>query len=461
MRWALPVALLLGLAACEPAAQPCPECVAIRGATVLDGLGAAPLAGQTVLIRDGRIAALGADVAIPPEARVLDGEGRWVIPGLIDAHAHVTILPLEASGALATRMDREASEQALRTMLAFGITSARNPAAPAEDGVALREAVARGEILGPTLVTAGEALNPRAFAFGPSVGTPDVEAARAEVRRQATLGVDLIKVYAAMPPDLIAAASGEAHALGLETIGHLQRATWQEGVEAGLDHITHGAPWSAAYLPEPLREGYRGDFRARMDWLEAVEPHGEAWQATVRALAASGVSVDPTLVAIRTKLVGDDPAYRDSARLAFAPGPVRSLWRQTTFTDDWTAADDARGRAVWPRMLALTRSLHTGGVRLLAGTDSPNPWVVPGLSLHEELQLLASAGIPPLDVLRIATSNGADALGLGETGRIAVGMEADLVILSADPLADLAHTRDIEWVIVDGQPFRPDSLLEP
>lgn len=435
--------------------------LALRGVTVIDGLGNPPRPDQVVVLREDRIAAVlpVADFTSSDSVRVVDLDGRFVMPGLIDMHAHVTILPLGDDGRLAGRMDRAVSEEVLRTLLGFGITTVRNPAAPTEDGVALREAVASGELLGPTIRTAGHALNRRSFG-GPFVATPDAEAVRAEVRRQAAAGVDYAKVYASLPPDLIAVAVGEAHTHGLEVVGHLQRTTWTEAARLGTDHITHGAPWSAAYLPDSARVGYRGTIKDRIAWLESVDLDGPAIREMIAALADSGVTVDPTLIAYRTKLWGDDPAYLANPDSVYAPRLVRDLWRRGTFTDDWTAEDYARGQAVWPRMLALTKALYDGGVLLTAGSDLPNPWVVPGASLHGELELLHDAGISPLEVLKMATHNGAVALRLvDETGSVEAGKRADLLVLDADPSADLANTRRITWVVQGGTFYDPDVLL--
>lgn len=452
-------ALAVLLAGCGEA-QPCPDCVALVDVTVIDGLGHTPEAGQTVLVRDGRIEAIGADVAVPPEARVI--EGGWVMPGLIDMHAHVTLLPMEPDGRLATRMDSAASVDMLRTLLAFGITTVRNPAAPAEDGVALRDLVASGAALGPEIRTAGNSLISGTSRIGPAVGVSTKAAVREEVRRQAEAGVDLVKVYGNLPPDLIAVAIEEAHANGLEVVGHLQRTTWTEAARAGIDHITHGAPWSAAYLPQAVRATYGGTMKDRLTWLETVDFDGPEIQEMIRLLADSAITVDPTLIAYRTKFYGDNPAYLDNPDSVYVPPMIRDIWRRGTFTSDWTPADYARGHAVWPLVLDLTRRLYEAGVPLTAGSDLPNPWVVPGASLHDELLLLRDAGIPPLDVLRIATHNGAESLRLGtEVGSVEVGKQADLVVLTADPVADLANTRAIAWVLVDGVPYRPDDLLAP
>jgi imidazolonepropionase-like amidohydrolase len=168
--------------------------------------------------------------------------------------------------------------------------------------------------------------------------------------------------------------------------------------------------------------------------------------------------VDPTLVAYDTKLRGDDPMYLQSPDLALLPPVMLAGWKSGTFTSSWTSDDYARGHALWPKVLALVRLYHRRGVRLLAGSDTPNPWVVPGASLHRELELLVDAGIPPIEVLTLATRNGAEALGL-DAGEVAPGRRADLVVLGADPIQDIRNTRRIELVFKDGRAWRPGELL--
>ena len=193
-----------------------PGGLALVGVTVIDGLGNPPAPGRVVVIRDGRIAEVAAAEGFeaPRGAKMIELPGRFVMPGLVDLHAHVTILTQGEDGALAATMDREDSERALRTLLAFGVTTVRNPAAPAADGVALRDAVAAGEVLGPRIFTAGNPLNRTRASFGPFVATPDEASVRREVRRQAALGVDFIKVYASLSPELVRAAIEESHAAG-------------------------------------------------------------------------------------------------------------------------------------------------------------------------------------------------------------------------------------------------------
>jgi imidazolonepropionase-like amidohydrolase len=429
------------------------DVTALRHVTVISGLGTAPQSDFDVIVDGARIAAVAPHglIKLPAQARVMDLPGCYVIPGLIDMHAHVTFL---------RPSDRGASEQVLKTLLDFGITTVRNPSAPAREGVALREDVRAGRIIGPRIFTSGEAIN---------IGTVGSEAeVRAEVARQAAAGVDFIKLYAGLPPELVRAGISEAHRRKLPVVGHLQETDWTQAAQAGIDFVTHGAPWSASLLPAALRDTYRrrisrqGAMKARIFWLEKVDLDGPQVREMIRTMAQHGVSVDPTLVAYESKFKRNSPKYAGSLDLQYASEAMRANWTDGGATADWTDADFRRMDAAWPKMLRLTRMLHHGGVMLTAGSDLPNLFVVPGVSLHQELELLVQAGLPPLEVLKIATHNAAKALGiLNETGAVEAGKLADLVVLSADPLSDIRNTRKIKLVMTKGRLATANSPSQP
>jgi imidazolonepropionase-like amidohydrolase len=455
-------AAALVLAACgAPAAPPAagPGPLVLRGVTVIDGTGREPLPGMDVVIDGERIVAVAAtgQARYATGARVLELSGRYVMPGLIDTHAHVTILIFhrQADGTTRSEYRRDLSERVLRLLLAHGVTTVRNPSAPAEAGVALREDVRRGAIAGPRILTSGEHLGDRRMTAAEL---------RAEVRRQVAAGVDMIKVYSALRPEQVGAVIEEAHGLGVPVVGHLHLTTWTEGARMGIDAITHGASWSAAYLPEAKRARYgqAGDFmRARLDWLEWIDLDGPEVAGKIRELAARRIPVDPTLITYHTKFFGDDPRWTEHPGQALVP-ELAARWHEgQTWVAGWTAEDFARARSLWPKMEELIRRYRAGGVLLAAGSDLPQPWTIPGISLHEELELLVQAGLPPAEVLRIATRNGAEALGLlGELGTVETGKRADLLVLSADPLAEIRNTRSIELVIQGGRVLRPADLLD-
>ncbi len=439
----------------------------LEDVTIIDGTNSPPMEHASILIQRGRIAAVGHNGTIlrPPEIETRRLPGRYVIPGLIDMHAHVAIFVGDATDAGQSNYhyDRKVSEQVLRTLLAFGIMTVRNPAAPAVEGVRLRDDVAAGKIAGPRIFTSGEGIDhfaqPGPFVYVESEG--DV---RTEVRRQALARVDLIKLYSRLPEQLVAAAIREGHAQGLKVIGHLGATSWKQGADLGIDGICHGAPWDSATLPAAKRSGYESStkpyLKKRMDWLEALDLDGDEIRAMILALVRHHVVVDPTVIAYETKFRSNDAFYLEAPDLTLVPDPVLHLWRtERPPTFGWTKEDHQRAQALWPKLLALIKLYHDRGVRLVAGSDLPNPWVVPGASLHRELELLASAGIPPQEVIGMATKNAADALGIsGEVGTVETGKAADLVVLTSNPLKSISNTRQIEYVIQGGRMIDVKSL---
>ncbi len=451
-RSALAAVLIGGLVAARPVPEP--DVLVLEDVTVIDGTGRPPVPHQDLVIRGSRILAIGPHRTGAPQdgARRMPLPGRFVLPGFIDLHAHVTFLrdPATLSG-----YARDTSEDVLKILLAFGITTARNPQAPTLAGVALREDQRHGIIVGPRLFTAGDSLNWK-----------DASPAKvtAEVRRQARAGVDFVKLYSALPAPLVAVAIEEAHKDGVKVIGHLQRTSWSDAVRLGIDALTHGASWTLEMLAPAVRARYDervrtvGPLRARLDWLQWLDLDGPEVGVVIADLARARTPVDPTLIAYDTKF---RPArYRASPDLAYAPQAVRATWRDGGSTANWTEEEFRRAEALWPKALGLVKAYHDGGVLLGAGSDLPNPFVVPGASLHTELSLLVDAGLTPLEVLRIATRNGAEALGmLSEVGTLEPGKGADLLILTADPTVRIANTRAIEHVVQRGRFLDPAALL--
>ena len=463
-RFFLCLALLTG----APASRAQERALSLEDVTIIDGTNRPPLQNASILIRDGRVAAVGPNGTIPrpPQVETRHLPRRYVIPGLIDMHAHVTIFIAEEAdgGPSEYRYDRRVSEKVLQTLLAFGITTVRNPAAPAVEGVRLRDDVAAGRVTGPRIFTSGEAIDHFRGRPGPFVYVESERDVQSEIRRQARLGVDLIKLYAKLPERLVAAAIREGHAQGLKVIGHLGETSWKQAADLGIDGLCHGAPWDSAMLPARKRFAYQSSakpyLKKRMDWLEGLDLDSDEIRATILALVRHGVVVDPTLIAYETKFRSSDPFYLESPDLTLVPEPLLNLWRhERPPTFGWTKEDHQRARALWTKLLAFVKLYHDRGVRLVAGTDVPNPWVVPGASLHRELELLASAGIPLQEVIGMATKNAADALGIsGEVGTVEAGKAADLVVLTSNPLKSISNLRDIEYVIQAGRIIDVKSL---
>lgn len=437
----------------------------LRGVTVITGTDAAPIPDAAVVLRNGWIEQVGprARVTVPAGARVVDLPGRFILPGFVDMHAHIAIgawVQDTANGRPTLRYDYdEAATRELTTMqLAFGITTIRNPAGPTDKAVAIRTRVRLGLQEGPRIITAGAPLD----LMGQSnaqAGTATVEAVEAEVARQAAAGVDIIKLYAGLSAPLVRAGVLAAHKYGLQAMAHCWLTSWTDAALAGVDGITHIAPGNAALLPEAKRADFTRSIRGAQfmfDWFRFVDFDSAEIREMLGAMSAARLNLDPTLVAFEMMAQADRPAFYPESSLRYVPATLASRpGGEKILTTGWTSADFDSARAVWPRILELTRRLHDAGVLLTVGTDGANPWL-----FHRELELLVSSGIPPAEVLRMATRNAAMALRrIGEFGTVEAGKRAELVVLSADPIADIRNSRRIEAVVQDGKLRKPAEFL--
>jgi hypothetical protein len=324
------------------------------------------------------------------------------------------------------------SENALEMLLDYGVTTIRNPAGPTNQSIALKHNVSEGNIEGPEIFTAGRLLN------GPQIAIPFVEKqisteeeAREEVRNQAEAGVDFVKLYVGLPPNLVKAAIDEAHSQGIRVIGHLYMTSWTDAANLGIDALTHGVPVSPFLLPsgdkrEQFLENGGGPFDHFL-WLDLVDLNSTEIKEMIHALVENDIPVDPTL-SIYEAMLKDD-GY-----------------------DDDDGFSNPQNQLRWAKVLQLTKMMYDNGVQILSGTDIPNFGLIPGASLHNELELLAEAGIKPLEVIEIATNNGAKALGIDDiVGTIQAEKQADMIVLSANPVENISNTKKIEAVIVDGR----------
>lgn len=428
---------------------------AFSNITIIDGKGNPPQKNMVLILKDNLIfdIAKNKDYKFPTKTRIINSQGKYAIPGLIDIHAHVTVLPIDSNKRLINKYEKEASLSSLKTMLSFGITTIRNPAAPTSDGIEIRELVKNNDsIISPDIYTAGYALNRTKAYFGPFVATPTEEDVRNEVKKQIEAGVDFIKVYASLKPNLIKAAIDEAHTYNVKVIGHLQNTTWSEAAILGIDYICHAAPWNGNYLPEHLQKNYRPTFIGRLFWLENVDYASNEFAEMFKALRENNVSIDPTLITFHTKFWGDDAIYTENPDLKLAHPTILNVWETATFTDSWTENDYIRAKIQWQKLLQLTKLLYDNGIMLTAGSDFPNPWVLPGKSLHQEMKLLNDAGISTIEVIKIATYNGAKSLGIENLkGSLEKGKIADIVILNASPVNNIQNTLKIGLIIKSGK----------
>ena len=212
-----------------------------------------------------------------------------------------------------------------------------------------------------------------------------------------------------------------------------------------------GKTWRTCRVPNMKRR-----------WRPTLALRSREMDTLVSMLLDGRVEVNPTLVMTETMTFSDDSRVLERLEPSFAPKDIAAAWRAEShrYTREWTVDDFKEMQDGFPTILETVRLFHQRGVLLTAGTDVGNPWITPGVSFHRELELFVRAGIDPLDVLSIATRNGAEALGiLDEVGTIEPGKIADLVILRDSPVEDIRNTRSIEVVYKGGQRFEPQTLL--
>jgi hypothetical protein len=442
-----------------------PWTLAITDVTVIDVAAGSARPGQTVVIQNDRIIAVGpvAETRVPPGAAMIYASGKFLIPGLWDMHAHIA--------------DPAMPELFLR----YGVTGVRHmfSLVPGVTDVKPPPPYRDAHPTGPRIVGATQILDGGNTAFGfpfninvVKADTP--EAARAGVRKIRAGGNDFVKVYSALPRAAYFAAVEEAKLVGLPVVGHVPyTVTAAEASDAGQRTIEHldGVAASCSTLEERCLGRLR-DFAttARPDphtpWRVECEALETLDQKKADALFAKFVANwtwhVPTLVEARGKALLGRPDALDPEVERHLPDLLKIFWKREFKESGVTLVRVGRTysrqdlldrQALLMGELELVKRMHRAKVRILAGTDTPNPLVVPGLALHEELELFVSAGFSPAEALRAATADSAECLGLTDQyGTIEVGKRADLVLLTADPLADIRNTRMIETVLLGGHP---------
>lgn len=411
---------------------------------------------QTILFDGPRIARVGpsAEIAPPAGAPSLDATGLYAIPGLCDAHIH-SAMTADLNGKL---------------FLANGVTLVRDMGGMTSTMVAIRKKYnAQGEagfvpdpdlpVVGPFMLVTGNIVDgkPPVWAMFSEVATTPEEA-RAAVRKLHEAGVDQIKVYSRLQPEVYAAACEEAKAVGLKAVGHIPgQVTLEQAIAAGqhtnehlqrLDLLIRDAlpPDEVAKIEEGGTTDTRGWPKAYWEHYPKADP--AKLRAGIERLKASGMVQVPTLVVLQgiAGLTDLEAAQKDP-RLAYMPAFSQQFWMGPGYK-----GYAGRLKAELPHFLSLARDLHEAGVAMIVGTDLANPFVFPGFSVHDELKNFVEIGFSPVGALRAATIGPAQALGVaGDHGAIAPGKYANVVLLRADPLNDVANASQIEHVIIAGR----------
>jgi imidazolonepropionase-like amidohydrolase len=373
------------------------------------------IANSTVVVDGATIASVTPNGKAPSNAQILNGEGKFLIPGLWDMHAHT-----EASG-----------EAWLPLYVANGVTGIRDMGSALDYILRLRDATASGRLLGPRIFAAGPILDdaPGDWPFRMRVKTADD--GRAAVRLLKQRGVDLIKVHDNTPPPVFYAIAEEAQRQHLPLAGHVPRGlSVEQVVDAGqrsIEHFSNGDVWRrCSGGPQ-----YRAD----------------ACQSLFHMLAEKGVWQTPTLVATSEILSIGTPRSEISAeQMAYAGKQIRAMWAGNQGLVNPNALNALRATAATSAVVAA--DMAKAGVGILAGCDT----MIAGFCVHDELAAMVRGGMPPLSALQTATLNPARYFGIEQTsGTVAQGHRADLVLLDANPLSNIDDVRRIHAVVVAGR----------
>jgi len=431
--------------------------IALTHVRVIDGTGAAPRAGQTVLFSGGKIAAVGDDasVKIPEGAKILDLTGRTVIPGLVGMHDHMYYIAPGSPPALYP----EHAASFPRLYLAGGVTSIRTTGSvePYTD-LELKRAVDEGRVAGPRIHVTGPYLEGQG-AYTPQMHQlKDAEDARRMVEYWIGQGATSFKAYMHITPDELRAAAETAHAHGLKITGHLCSIGFREAAALGIDDLEHGLVVDTEFLASKKPGECPSTTEANKAILPLEVTSGPIFD-TIRDLVARHVAVTSTLPVFETFVANRAPLDARVLDAMLPDARIAYLRRRATISDNAAKSD-------WPTLfqkeMEFEREFVKQGGLLLAGLD-PTGYggVIAGFGDQREVELLVEAGFTPAEAIHIATANGAQFLGeLDKFGTLERGKLADVVVVNGDPSTNIKDIEKVELVFKDGVGYDSAKLIE-
>jgi imidazolonepropionase-like amidohydrolase len=407
------------------------EPIAITHVTIVDAATGALQRDATVVIDGTRITAVGA-VAVPKGSKVVDGRGKFLIPGLWDMHVHLSWT----------------TSSALPLLVANGVTGVRDLGGHLPEIDGWRARIEAGTLVGPRIIRVGPILNAKSFnKYQYVLGTADES--RTAARLLKFLGVDFLKVHRRTERESYLALVDEAKKLGIQVVGHIPMTVAPgEASDAGQFTIEHVATLFEGTFSTAL--GEKPMVPAMQEW------RAKEADALFARFVKNGTIFDPTLFAYF-------PPPPPPASDVDSPYVAKSLKAVAATRPAMTDAERASHRAVYDEFREVVRAANRAGVMMIAGSDIADVRI-PGITLHQELAALVECGLTPLQALQTATINSAKAVHReAESGTIEAGKAADLVLLDANPLEDIHNTTRIAAVVANGKLFRRaelDALLE-
>jgi len=432
------------------------EDIAIVGGTLIDVRNGQEIPDTVVLVNGDRITQVGTreKLQIPRGANVIDARGKWILPGLMDMHAHVS--------------NEDSDALPLELYLANGVTTIRDPGGYVSVSRLLADDIESGKRIGPRLFFCGDFLDgmPPLVAQGTLlVDTP--ERARSAATFLADQGVYCLKIYNNVKEPEVKEIIATARARNLPVIGHVPRTmTMKQAVEAGFSSLEHIRITGRELLL--LDEANKIDFkpfatRETLLW-QRFDVQSEKMKELVSFLAAHTVFLDPTLTVDEdTFLLSRDDQINDPNN-RFLPPKLLDKWKQEATPEFYKLAPELKlaGADGFEKRKKFIAMCAKAGVRIITGTDGAG-WgtLLPGFGVQHELQLLVASGLTPQQAIQAATINPAEALGRGrELGQVSPGFLADLVVLEADPLKEIGNMSRITLVMKAGHRYYPADLTK-
>jgi imidazolonepropionase-like amidohydrolase len=424
--------------------------VALTNVRVIDGTGAPARDGQTIVIRDGRIAELGdaARIVVPTGATRIDLTGKSVMPGLVMVHEHLYY-------PTGPQVYGQLGQSFIRLYLAGGVTTMRTGGnVNGLMDLRLKRLIDQGQLPGPAIDATAPYLNgPNAFLQMHEM--KDADEARRHVNYWADMGATSFKAYMNITRAELGAAIQAAHARGLKVTGHLCSVTYAEASELGIDNLEHGFFAATDFVADKQPDACPGQGRGQQA-VAALDENDPAFLALVKKLVDRKVALTSTLTVFETFTPGRP-----------LPPGLELLLPQLRTQFEETHARTATNQQsnytkLFPKAMALERAFVRGGGLLIAGTDpTGSGGVIPGFSNQRQLELLVEAGFSPVEAIAIGTRNGAVFLGRDKTiGTIAAGRQADLVVVDGDPARTISDVRKVDTVFKRGVGFDPAKLRE-
>ena len=446
----LPILLLASCSAPPTEGPPDATSLVIRGGTLIDGTGAEPRMNGTIVVRGNRIQSVSEDANQPaPEgARVINAEGKFVLPGLIDGHTHYA----GYAGPL---------------YLHNGITSVVDTGNVSPWIYTMRKAIEQGEVPGPRIYTAGSVIDnpPPVFLYGVIFTVETEEAARASVRDHVAKGADAIKIYKQLRPELLQAVIEEAHAQGVIVTGHIALSA-RDAVQMGMDSIEHASGISIATMTDPqklkeIEENRYTDTHYMVSHSTLPESFyhmkPELYADLIQLFVERGTSITPTLVCywlgghrFSKQYEEEDRALLADPAYAFIPELDRR-WIFMAYEKFGEYKMTPKYQQAYKNLQLFLKQFSEAGGKIVAGSDA-TPYEMHGINLHRELELLVDAGLTPMQALLGATRYAAEKFQKwDEVGSVEPGKYSDFVILDANPLEDIRNTQKIHMVIQNGR----------